>query len=153
LRLALVLASPENRIFLVGDDDQSIYGWRLADVRRLLGLAETSLPGLRRVDLVTNFRCPRPVIERSVRLVEHTRERFAKTILARDGATGSLVLARSNLDDVDRIEAAIRSWPDDGGTRAILARTNRELIPAAVAVMRLDMPFAAGDLILPVESP
>jgi DNA helicase II / ATP-dependent DNA helicase PcrA len=33
LRLALLLAAPENRIFLVGDDDQSIYGWRLAEVK------------------------------------------------------------------------------------------------------------------------
>ena len=59
LRLALLLASPANRIFLVGDDDQTIYGWRLADVRRVIGLA-AELPGLRRVDLVTNYRCPRP---------------------------------------------------------------------------------------------
>jgi len=153
LRLALLLAAPANRIFLVGDDDQSIYGWRLADVRRLLGLAETSLPELRRVDLVTNFRCPAPVIDRAVRLIEHNRERFAKTILAREGATGSIVLARSNADDVDRIEAVIRSWPDDGGSRAILARTNRELIPAAVAAVGLGLTFAAPDLVLPVESP
>ena len=57
LRLALLLAAPANRIFLVGDDDQSIYGWRLADVRRILGLAG-QLPGLRRVDLEVNYRCP-----------------------------------------------------------------------------------------------
>jgi superfamily I DNA/RNA helicase len=153
LRLALLLAAPANRIFLVGDDDQSIYGWRLADVRRLLGLAETSLPDLRRVDLVTNFRCPAPVIERAVRLVEHNRERFAKTILARDDAAGRLLLVPSNADDVDRIEAVMRSWPDDGGTRAVLARTNRELVPAAVAAVRLGVPFAAPELALPVESP
>ncbi|HLB19624.1 MAG TPA: ATP-dependent helicase [Gaiellaceae bacterium] len=153
LRLALLLAAPANRIFLVGDDDQSIYGWRLADVRRLLSLAETSLPSLQRVDLVTNFRCPAPVIDRAVRLVEHNQERFAKTILARDDATGSLLLARSNADDVERIGAVIRSWPDDGGTRAVLARTNRELLPAAVAALQLDLPFTAPDLVLPVENP
>jgi DNA helicase-2/ATP-dependent DNA helicase PcrA len=34
LRLALLLAAPHNRIFLVGDDDQTIYGWRLAEVKR-----------------------------------------------------------------------------------------------------------------------
>ena len=58
LRLALLLAAPANRIFLVGDDDQSIYGWRLADVRRVLGL-DAALPGLRRVDLrsTTAARC------------------------------------------------------------------------------------------------
>ena len=44
LRLALLLAAPENRIFLVGDDDQSIYGWRLADVRRVLALGRVA-PG------------------------------------------------------------------------------------------------------------
>ena len=84
LRLALLLARPANRIFLVGDDDQSIYGWRLADVRRVLGLAD-ALPGLRRVDLVVNYRCPATVVERAVRLIGHNQARFAKTIRARDG--------------------------------------------------------------------
>src|SRR5207244_6227507 len=78
LRMALLLAAPANRIFLVGDDDQSIYGWRLADVRRLLGLADAELPNLLRVDLETNYRCPAPVLARAVRLVEHNVERFAK---------------------------------------------------------------------------
>ena len=157
LRLALLLAAPANRIFLVGDDDQSIYGWRLADVRRLLSLAETSLPGLRRVDLVTNFRCPAPVIERAVRLVEHNTERFAKTILARDGAAGTLRLARSNADDVDRIAEVLRSWrlteAPSGTTFAILARTNRELVAAAVAALHLDIPFASRELELPLDAP
>ncbi len=82
LRLALLLAAPGNRIFLVGDDDQSIYGWRLADVRRVLGLAG-ALPGLRRVDLEINYRCPEPVVAAAVRLVEHNAERFAKRVRPR----------------------------------------------------------------------
>jgi len=75
----LLLAAPSNRIFGVGDDDQTIYGWRLADVRRILALAE-SLPGLKRIDLTVNYRCPPVVVERAVRLVARNEERFIKTI-------------------------------------------------------------------------
>ncbi|HEX4897702.1 MAG TPA: ATP-dependent helicase [Candidatus Limnocylindrales bacterium] len=157
LRMALLLAAPANRIFLVGDDDQSIYGWRLADVRRLLGLAETSLPGLRRVDLVTNYRCPASVIKRAVRLVEGNRERFAKRIAARPDAPGEVILAPTGAEDADRCLAVLRSWPPSPGeppdTRAILARTNRELLPAVVAAITDDVPFRAAGLELPVDSP
>jgi superfamily I DNA/RNA helicase len=153
LRLALLLAAPANRIFLVGDDDQSIYGWRLADVRRLLRLADESLPGLRRVDLETNYRCPAAVLVRAVRLVEHNRERFHKVVRAGPNAIGSLVLAPSAADDVDRAAAALASWPNDDGTRAVLARTNRELLPVVAAALRLGMPFRATGLELPIESP
>jgi superfamily I DNA/RNA helicase len=152
LRLALLLAAPDNRIFLVGDDDQSIYGWRLADVRRLLGLAGDSLPGLRRVDLETNYRCPEVVLTRAVRLVEHNRERFAKVIRAGPDAEGALILAPSAADDVDRATAVLASWPDEPGTRAVLARTNRELVPVVAAALRMGVPFRAAELTLPIES-
>jgi DNA helicase II / ATP-dependent DNA helicase PcrA len=152
LRLALLLAEPAGRIFLVGDDDQSIYGWRLADVRRLLGLADAALPNLTRVDLETNYRCPRTVLDRAVRLIEHNTERFAKVIRARPNAEGTLVLAPATADDVDRAAAVLRSWPPEGGSRAVLARTNRELVPVAVAALRLGIAFRAPELVLPVES-
>ena len=176
--MALLLAAPGNRIFLVGDDDQSIYGWRLADVRRLLGLAETSLAGLRRVDLVTNYRCPATVITRAVRLVEHNQERFAKQVLPRPVAPGHVALAPSSADDVDRCRSILRAWAPSGAaaagasgpseasvassagqpppaapTRAILARTNRELLPAVVAAIDADIPFRASGLALPIDDP
>ncbi len=152
LRLALLLAAPANRILLVGDDDQSIYGWRLADVRRVLGL-DAVLPGLTRVDLEVNYRCPTPVVERAVRLVEHNQERFAKRIRAGPAAAGSLVLAPDAADDAVRLDRAMRRWPDDGSTRAVLARTNRELIPAVVVAMAAGVPFRASRLELPLEDP
>ncbi len=150
LRLALLLAAPANRIFLVGDDDQTIYGWRLADVRRVLGLA-ADLPGLRRVDLETNYRCPRPVVERAVRLVEGNRERFAKRILPGPSAAGRLVLAPDASDETERIEHVLATWPDDGTSRAILARTNRELLPAAAVALELGIPFRAARVPLLLE--
>ena len=152
LRLALLLAAPANRIFLVGDDDQSIYGWRLADVRRVLGLAAL-LPGLRRVDLEVNHRCPPPVVERAVRLVAHNRERFAKRIRAGTRAKGSLVLAPDGSEETVRLRRVLESWPDDGSTRAVLARTNRELLPAVAVALELGWPFRAPRIELPVESP
>jgi len=152
LRLALLLVAPNDRIFLVGDDDQSIYGWRLADVRRILGL-EALLPGLRRVDLEVNYRCPGRVVERAVRLVEHNGERFAKVIRAGPAATGQLVLAPDPSDETVRLERAIRTWPDDGSTRAVIARTNRELLPAIVVALRLGLPFRAPRIELLLDSP
>jgi superfamily I DNA/RNA helicase len=152
LELALLLAAPANRIFLVGDDDQSIYGWRLADVRRVLAIG-AALPGLRRVDLEINHRCPAPVVDRAVRLIEHNVERFDKVIRARVAAPGSVVLAADPTDEPERTERLMRSWPEDDGTRAILARTNRELRPAVVAALTLGEPFRAPSVELLVDDP
>jgi superfamily I DNA/RNA helicase len=152
LDLALLLAAPANSLFCVGDDDQSIYGWRLADVRRILGLADR-LPGLARVDLEVNYRCPRPVVERAVRLVEHNAERFDKRIRAGPAAAGRLVLAPDASDDVVRVRRAIETWPDDDSTRAVLARTNRELLPAVAVVLELGIPFRAPRIELLLDSP
>jgi len=150
LALALLLAAPANRVFLVGDDDQTIYGWRLADVRRILGLGD-ALPGLRRVDLTVNYRCPPVVVERAVRLVECNRERFAKRITAGPTAGGRLVLAADESDERERIRQLFRTWPADGSTRAILTRTNRELLPAAVMALDAGIPFRAPGVRLLVE--
>jgi DNA helicase-2/ATP-dependent DNA helicase PcrA len=152
LRLALLLAAPANRVFLVGDDDQTIYGWRLADVRRIIGLA-ADLPGLRRADLTVNYRCPPPVVERAVTLVSLNRERFSKTVRASPTAGGRLVLAPDAADDHVRIGRILDSWPGDAGTRAILARTNRELLPAIAVAVERSMPFRAPALASPLEAP
>jgi DNA helicase-2/ATP-dependent DNA helicase PcrA len=150
LRLALLLAAPANRVFLVGDDDQTIYGWRLADVRRVLRLA-ADLPGLRRMDLTVNYRCPPAVVARAVRLVACNSERFAKTIMAAPKASGRLILAPDGSDETTRVRRVIESWPDDGGTRAILARTNAELMPAAAVAVDMGLPFRAARLRLLTE--
>src|SRR6187549_552646 len=85
LRLVRLLAAPENNLFVVGDDDQTIYAWRLADVRRILRFGR-DYPTARRVMLATNYRCPEAVIEASARMVAVNRERFVKPIRAPNGA-------------------------------------------------------------------
>jgi superfamily I DNA/RNA helicase len=147
LRLALHLAAPANRIFLVGDDDQSIYGWRLADVRRVLALADV-LPGLRRIDLVTNYRCPAPVVRRAVRLIETNTERFAKTVRPGPRAQGSLALAPDGGGGESALRRFLGAPLAEGSTRAVLARTNRELLLPLAIALELGLPFRATTRLL-----
>lgn len=144
LEMALLLSGERRDIFLVGDDDQTIYAWRLADVRRVLTLA-SRLPGLRRVDLVTNHRCPPEVVRRAARLVGHGRERFVKRIEASARAAGYLVLVPDPGDAVARARALLSRWGRDPGQRAVLARTNAELRPYAAVALELGLPYRVED--------
>jgi DNA helicase-2/ATP-dependent DNA helicase PcrA len=115
----------------------------LTDVRRILGLA-AALPGLRRVDLEVNYRCPAQVVSRAVRLIEHGQERFVKVIRAGPAARGRLVLGPDPGDPVARARRLLDAWygREDGGY-AVLARTNAELIPIAAAALERDVRFQA----------
>ncbi|HEY7024954.1 MAG TPA: ATP-dependent helicase, partial [Candidatus Limnocylindrales bacterium] len=145
LDLAVLLAGEARDIFLVGDDDQTIYAWRLADVRRVLDLAG-SLPGLRRVDLVTNYRCPRPVVDRAVRLIETNKERFAKTIRAGPAAAGRLLLLPDPGDELARARRLLDGWlTAEHGVHAVLARTNMELAPFAAVALESGIPYRAAE--------
>jgi superfamily I DNA/RNA helicase len=153
LELALLLAGERRDIFLVGDDDQTIYAWRLADVRRVLDLA-SSLPGLHRVDLVTNYRCPRPVVDRAVRLIEGNGERFVKQIKAGPSAAGELVLAPDPGDEVARARRLLMHWLTAApGKHAILARTNAELAPFAGVALEMGVPYRAAEDGLLLDDP
>jgi DNA helicase-2/ATP-dependent DNA helicase PcrA len=151
LRLALLLAAPGHHVFLVGDDDQSIYGWRLADVRRVLDL-DSALPGLRRIHLVTNYRCPGPVVRRAVRLIETNRERFPKDVRPGPAAAGLLALAPDAAGGEAPLRRLLAAPLPAGATRAVLARTNRELmLPLAIA-LDLSLPVRAAARLL-LEEP
>jgi superfamily I DNA/RNA helicase len=153
LELALALTGNRRDIFLVGDDDQTIYAWRLADVRRVLDLA-SSLPGLRRVDLVTNYRCPKPVVDRAVRLISVNTERFAKQIEAGPAAQGSLVLAADPGDELARARRLLTAWlPAREGVHAVLARTNGELAPFAAVALELGIAYRAAEDGLVLDDP
>jgi DNA helicase-2/ATP-dependent DNA helicase PcrA len=147
LRLVQLLAEPERNLFVVGDDDQTIYAWRLADVRRMLDFGR-DYPESRRVILATNYRCPAALVEAARRLVEHNRERFHKPIRACTTDTGG------SREPVLRALAASRpGWAAAlvaeatgsvvKGRVAILARTESELVPIRVALVCAGVPHAS----------
>ncbi|HEX2194474.1 MAG TPA: ATP-dependent helicase [Candidatus Limnocylindria bacterium] len=146
LRLIRLLAAPQDNLFVVGDDDQTVYAWRLADVRRILGF-EALYPGARRVQLATNYRCPPIVVTASRRLIECNAERFAKRIspgaAVTDPTVPALVAFDSSADEwPERLVALAAAEATAGRTTCLLARTRAELQPMLVALVRAGVPHA-----------
>jgi superfamily I DNA/RNA helicase len=154
LDLAVLLAGERRDIFLVGDDDQTIYAWRLADVRRVLGLA-ARLPGLQRVDLETNHRCAPEIVHRAARLVEHNRERFDKRIRASSRTSGSVRLLPDSGHEIDRARWLLQNWACEQPHEryAVLARTNRELAPFAAVALELGISYKVEEDGLLIDDP
>lgn len=79
-----MLALPENNLFIVGDDDQSIYGFRGARPEIMLHFKE-DYENAATTLLDVNYRCSRNITEGAVRLISHNQTRFDKNIVsARD---------------------------------------------------------------------
>ena len=139
LRLVRLLAAPEDNLFVVGDDDQTIYAWRLADVRRILRFS-ADYPSVRRVMLATNYRCPRPVVEASARLVTTNAERFAKPIRAPEAAgpaTGAIGAWDLSDPEWPVAMARVAAAEDRAGRSCcFLTRTRAELTPVLLALVR-----------------
>ena len=130
-------------LFVVGDDDQTIYAWRLADVRRISGFRDW-YPAARRVILTTNYRCPPEVVAAGRRLVEHNVERFAKPIRpGRDGPTEAIgAIATDVADWPERLTQLACAEAERGGRACFLARTRSELIPLLLALTHAGVPHA-----------
>ena len=76
-----MLAAPENNLFLVGDDDQSIYRFRGSKPEIMLHVPK-DYPEVKQIQLDTNYRCQTAIMEASLRLIGHNTERFPKQIQA-----------------------------------------------------------------------
>jgi DNA helicase-2/ATP-dependent DNA helicase PcrA len=138
LRLVRVLAAPEDNLFVVGDDDQTIYAWRLADVRRILRFAD-DYPAARRVMLATNYRCPADVVAASARMVAVNVERFAKPIRPPPDAVDAPAIGAWSTGDPAWPDAMARfAAAEDVAGREVcfLARTRGELTPVLMALVR-----------------
>ena len=93
LALVDVLSRPHRQLFVVGDDDQLIYGWRQADPRGILEFHRRMppKPWSATYTLCTNYRCSRAIVETGARLVANNVIREAKEIRPRAGAQDGAV--------------------------------------------------------------
>ncbi len=100
--LVRLLSSRHGNLCVVGDDDQSIYSWRGADIQNILGF-ERDHPNAKVVKLEQNYRSTQVILSAASAVIKHNQGRKEKTLWT-DGEQGSLITCR--LCDDERAEAA-----------------------------------------------
>lgn len=103
-RLVRRIAAPENNLFIVGDDDQSIYGFRGAKPEIMLRFPQ-DYPEAETVTLQVNYRSTPEVVESAKQLIAHNKNRFPKDSRAAN-AHGSSV-RREGFPDAGSMESAL----------------------------------------------
>ena len=125
-----MLAAPQNQLFLVGDDDQSIYQFRGARPE-LMRRFVNDYADAKQLYLEENYRCGSDIVRMSQKLISHNHNRFDKRIFAARAVTGQVIVKEypSLLPENRAIIEMIRER-EAGGVRlsdiAVLLRTNRQ---------------------------
>jgi len=99
------IASEHKHISVVGDDDQSIYGWRGADIRNILDFEKT-FPGCQVFRLEQNYRSTQQILDAANAVVKNNTERALKELKAMNGAGDKLGLLETN-DEMEEADALI----------------------------------------------
>ena len=146
-----MLALPENNLFIVGDDDQSIYRFRGAKPEIMLGF-EKDFPGTRRVLLGTNYRSTKEIVETSLKLIGHNKVRFEKKLepFRGSGRPVDFRVFDNPGHEMDTVAQSIRAYHDAGymwNEIAVLFRTGANSGLMAERLMGYNIPFQLRDVI------
>lgn len=140
-----MLAEPENNLFIVGDDDQSIYGFRGAKPGIMLSFPKR-FPDTKQIVLGVNYRCSDEIMKAAERLIGKNNERYEKHIVANKGKEQPVHMKKcENLpDEAEKIVAQIQMYQKEGiayQEMAVLFRTNMQMRLLAGKLMEHGFPF------------
>lgn len=144
-----MLALPENNLFIVGDDDQSIYRFRGSKPEIMLHFGE-DYKKAKKVVLDVNYRCTKDIVEKSLRLIGHNSNRYPKDIHANSEAEDGVTLcsfdntAKEAAFIIEQIKKSIEK-----GQRysdfAVLFRTNIQPQYLMEQLLSHNIPFHTKD--------
>lgn len=143
-----MLAEKERNLFVVGDDDQSIYRFRGARPEIMLNMPK-DYPDIKIVHLSYNYRCPKDVVELASAIIGNNRERFSKTMQAANSEVSgiSVEIFETQQKENEKIIERIRSGDTPYRDIAILFRTNTQARLLMEKLMEYNIPFTAKDKI------
>lgn len=125
-----VLAGDSGHVFVVGDDDQAIYGWRGAKVENVQGFLR-DFPGAQTIRLEQNYRSSANILGAANAVIAHNPGRIGKQLWtdSGDGEPIDLYAAYNEMDEARYIVERARQWVRDGGSHdevAVLYRSNAQ---------------------------
>ncbi|HEX8273131.1 MAG TPA: UvrD-helicase domain-containing protein [Longimicrobiaceae bacterium] len=142
-----LLAEEHGNLFVVGDDDQSIYGWRGADIRNILDF-EKDFPDARLIRLEQNYRSSQTILDAANRVIAENVNRKGKT-LRTDNAAGERITLVECADETDEAEwivaemvARMSDNPELGPRQlVVLYRTNSQSRRLEESLIREGLPY------------
>jgi DNA helicase-2/ATP-dependent DNA helicase PcrA len=140
-----LLAAYHRNLCCVGDDDQSIYGWRGAEVGNILKF-EVDYPGAKIIRLERNYRSTKPILAAASGVIANNKGRLGKTLWT-DEAEGALVRIKSIWDDTEEarfIGEEIESYQRNGvplKEMAVLVRAGFQTRAFEERFMTLAIPY------------
>jgi len=137
-----MLAAGHGNLCVVGDDDQSIYGWRGADLRNILEF-ERDFPGARSIHLDQNYRSTANIIEAAHALISHNKARMDKRMWTANppGAPIRLYKAGDERDEARYVVDSLRELGHERGRAAVFYRTNAQSRAIEEALIHAGMPY------------
>ena len=140
-----LLAGKVSAVTAVGDDDQSIYGWRGAKVENILSY-ERDFPETHTVKLEQNYRSTSNILQAANAVIAKNPERLGKSLWteAGEGEAIALYSAFNEHDEARYIADRIQSWVNLGNRRedsAILYRSNAQSRVLEAALLQADIPY------------
>ena len=149
-RLLKLLCPTGQGFVAVGDDDQSIYRWRGADVRNILGF-EADFPGAAVVKLTRNYRSDGNILAAAQAVIAENPHRHEKLLWTQrpPGALLTLLCAQDERDEADRVAAIFCGLREEGtplGEMAIFYRINAQsrVVEEAMRLARLPYVIVRG---------
>ncbi len=148
-RIVKALAEHHGNLCVVGDDDQSIYGWRGAEVTHILNF-QRDWPQAKVVRLEENYRCTAPILQLANTLIAHNTHRHGKVLRAarEGGAPPRFIRFEDEAQEAEAVvqDIAKRLAPDyeqrlSPGDFAILFRTNEQPRAFETELRRARLPY------------
>ena len=146
-----LLALPKNNLFVVGDDDQSIYRFRGARPELMLHFKK-DYPNATEILLNVNYRSRKSITQASIALINHNEERFSKQIQSfrQDDGRVSFTLFENQWEENRNVIKSIQQYQRHGvpfEEIAILFRTNTQPRILMEQLMEYNIPFKTKDTI------